>query len=166
MAAKKASKLQPTKNDLPQKTRAAVIPLLQQSLAEAFDLLSHAKQAHWNIKGPNFISLHKLFDEIAETVTEYVDELAERLVELGGLAHGTVKAAAKASKLPDYPLEITQEKKHIQALLASLAAYAKNVRADIDAADQAGDADTADLFTEISRGIDKYVWFVEAHMQN
>lgn len=164
MSVPETTRLRPTSNDLSEKTRSDSVVLLQQSLAEALDLYSHAKQAHWNVKGPNFISLHKLFDDIGGVMIEYIDEIAERLVELGGLAQGTVKEAAKVSKLPEYPPGITQEGDHVKGLLASLSVFAKSTRAGIDAAALAGDADTADLFTEISRGIDKYVWFVEAHL--
>jgi starvation-inducible DNA-binding protein len=152
-----------TKNDLPENTRAAVIAILNARLADAVDLMHQAKQAHWNVKGPSFIALHKLFDEIVDAVEEYMDLIAERVVQLGGVAEGTIQAAGKRSALKEYPLELSAEREHVEALSSSLAMFGKSVRQAIDQTDELGDCDTADLFTEISRGVDKYLWFVEAH---
>jgi starvation-inducible DNA-binding protein len=154
-----------TRNDLPEAVRKSAIGLLQPRLADASDLIMQAKQAHWNVKGPHFFSLHELFDKIAEDFEGYADDLAERIVQLGGVAEGTVQAVAKATSLPAYPVQASQGKEHIEALAASLAAFAKAVRQAIDAAAEAKDIDTADLFTEVSRGVDKWLWFVEAHQQ-
>lgn len=151
--------------DLSNDVRGKVIPLLQARLADAIDLQSQAKQAHWNVKGPSFISLHQLFDQVAEHAEAAVDELAERIVQLGGVAEGTVRAAAARSTLGEYPFDIATGMDHVRALTLSLATFGKGVRQAIDAASQAGDADTADLFTEISRAADKDLWFVEAHLQ-
>src|SRR5262249_26098194 len=129
------------------------------------DLHLQAKQAHWNVKGPSFIALHELFDKVAEESNEYVDDVAERIVALGGTAHGTVAVVNKHSQLPAYPLEISNGRDHVEALSTALATAGKAVRAAIDESDDLGDADTADLFTGISRGIDKSLWFVEAHIQ-
>lgn len=152
-----------TKNSLDAKTRQKVTELLQDRLVDAIDLQTQLKQAHWNIKGPHFIGLHKLFDEINEDVEEYVDELAERAVQLGAIVHGTARAVAKGSSLKEYPLDIIADHDHVQAVSDALALFGKLVREAIDKADSAGDKDTADLFTEVSRGIDKWLWFVEAH---
>ena len=154
-----------TKNSFPEKNRVQIIGLLQGHLAEATDLMLQAKQAHWNVKGPSFIALHELFDKISEDTEEYVDLMAERIVQFGGVAEGTVRAAAKRSTLPDYSLTISQGKEHVQALSHSLAYYGERVRNAINEADELGDKSTADIFTEISRGVDKYLWFVEAHLQ-
>ncbi|HEV2692998.1 MAG TPA: DNA starvation/stationary phase protection protein Dps [Verrucomicrobiae bacterium] len=154
-----------TKNDLSEKTRGAMIELLNQELANVIDLSLQTKQAHWNVKGPHFIALHELFDDINEDVASYVDEVAERAVQLGGIAKGTIGAVATATKLPSYPLTISDGIAHVEALSEVLAVFGRGVRKAIDTASQAGDADTADLFTEISRGIDKWLWFVEAHLQ-
>lgn len=156
--------MHPTKNDLSAGLRAQVAALLADRLAELIDLQLQAKQAHWNVKGPNFIALHELFDDIAGEVMGFVDDVAERIVALGGTAEGTLAAVARRSNLPAYPLEITRGKDHVSALSMSLAAAAKSVRAAIDQADQLGDKDTADLFTGISRALDKQLWFVEAHL--
>jgi starvation-inducible DNA-binding protein len=153
-----------TKNDLPDKTRAAVVAILNVRLADSIDLMHQAKQAHWNVKGPSFIALHKLFDEIVDTAEEYMDLLAERVVQLGGTAEGTIQVAAKRTALQEYPLHIVGEREHVEALSSGLAAYGKSARRAIDQADELGDKDTADIFTEISRGVDKYLWFVEAHL--
>ena len=160
-----ARPLWPTQNDLPEKVRRGAIELLNQQLADALDLRLQAKQAHWNVKGPNFIALHELFDEVVEELEEYVDEIAERAVELGGTALGTVRVAAKASRLREYPLDIASGREHVMALSGQLAEFGKAARAAFDTAARLGDADTSDLFTEVSRGVDKLLWKVEAHEQ-
>lgn len=154
-----------TKNSFPEKSRQQIITILQQNLADATDLMLQAKQAHWNVKGPSFIALHELFDKVSEDSEEYVDLMAERIVQYGGVAEGMVRVAAKRSRLPEYPLGIAQGREHVQALSQSLASFGENLRNAIDQADELGDKDTADIFTEISRGVDKYLWFVEAHNQ-
>ena len=153
-----------THNDLPARTRSGMIPVLNARLADTIDLLHQAKQAHWNVKGRNFIALHKLFDEIAAEAAEHMDLIAERAVQLGGTAEGTIQLAARRSELEPYPLEIIDEQDHVAAMSAALAAYGKRVRQAIDESDELEDKDTADLFTEISRGADKYLWFVESHL--
>ncbi len=159
------SSLHPTHNDLPEATRRKVIALLNQHLADIFDLNSQVKQAHWNIKGPSFIALHLLFDEAAGEILELVDEIAERAVQLGGIALGTARSAAKNSRLAEYPLDISDGMAHVKALSKALASYGKLARAAIDEADDLGDADTADLFTQVSRTLDTLLWKVEAHQQ-
>lgn len=154
-----------TKNDLPRKIREQVSSLLQERLSEAVDLVTHAKQAHWNVKGPSFIALHELFDKIYANSGEHVDLIAERILQLGGTAEGTARVVAKRSKLPEYPLAIATGAQHVEALSRSLAAFGEAIRRSIDRADELGDKDTADLFTEISRVVDKDLWFVEAHAQ-
>jgi len=158
-----SSKLGSTQNDLPNKTRLDIVILLNQHLADAIDLAYQAKQAHWNVKGPSFIALHELFDEVVEEIEEYVDEIAERAVELGGTALGTVRVSAGRSRLSEYPLDISSGRAHVKALSGALANFGKTSRAAIDATAALGDADTADLFTEVSRGVDKLLWKVEAH---
>ncbi|MGH8362746.1 MAG: DNA starvation/stationary phase protection protein Dps [Gammaproteobacteria bacterium] len=154
-----------TKNSFPEKSRTQAIGILQQSLADATDLMHQAKQAHWNVKGPGFIALHELFDKIADAAADYADLIAERIMQFGGTAEGTVRMAAKRSRLPEYPLNITQGREHVQALAQALANFGESARRAIDQADELGDKETADIFTEISRGVDKYLWFVEAHNQ-
>lgn len=154
-----------TKNDLPAEIRTQVVDLLNQRLADCIDLQTQCKQAHWNVKGPSFIGLHKLFDDISSDVEEYVDLLAERVVQLGGVAEGTVRCAAERSSLHEYPLDISAGREHVDALSSALAQFGRVCREGIEATDELGDADTADILTEISRGIDKWLWFVEAHQQ-
>ena len=154
-----------TKNDLPESARVKVIELLNARLADCKDLQTQIKQAHWNVKGPNFIGLHELFDKINEAVDEYVDEIAERAVQLGGVAEGTARVVAKRSTLPEYPLNIADGRAHVDALSSALAAFGKVARKAIAESNDLGDLDTADLFTEVSRGTDKWLWFVEAHLQ-
>lgn len=159
------SRLFPTKNDLPEATRARVADLLNQRLADCIDLQTQCKQAHWNVKGPTFIALHKLFDEINEEVEEYVDLLAERVVQLGGIADGTARSVAERSTLAEYPRLLTSGEGHVDALSSALATFASGTRKAIDQVDQLEDADSVDILTEISRGVDKWLWFVEAHLQ-
>jgi starvation-inducible DNA-binding protein len=154
-----------TKIDLPEKLRRNVIVILNDRLAYAIDLHSQVKQAHWNVKGPHFIALHELFDKISDAVLEQIDEIAERVTSLGGTAEGTVAVASKRSKLKNYPLSITAGKDHLFYLSTQLSVYGKVVREAIADSDELGDADTADLFTGISRDVDKYLWFIEAHLQ-
>ena len=138
--------------------RGGAIELLNQQLADALDVALQAKQAHWNVKGPSFIALHELFDEVVDELFEHADDLAERAVELGGTAFGAARGAAKTSRLPEYPLDIGSGREHVMALSGALATFGASARAGIDAANALGDGDTADLFTEISRGVDKLLW--------
>lgn len=163
--AKDGPKLYRTGNDLSKDTRVKVIALLNTRLADAVDLHMQMKQAHWNVKGPNFIGLHELFDKIHAATGKYVDEIAERAVQLGGVAYGTVRMASESTELPEYPNDIAEGASHVHAVANVLSSFAHEIRSSIDKADDLDDADTADLFTEISRGIDKWLWFVEAHGQ-
>ncbi len=158
--------LHKTRIDIAEQSRLKVTALLNQQLADGFDLFSQTKQAHWNVKGPHFIALHELFDKIAGDLPEFIDELAERITALGGTANGTSRMAASASKLPEYPADLTDGADHLKALIDRWAAYAASTRAAIDAADKADDKTTADLFTQISGTIDKDLWFLEAHLQS
>ena len=151
--------------DLPTRTRAAMIGLLNQELADTADLYSQTKQAHWNVKGIHFYQLHLLFDQLAEKRQGEADELAERATELGGYALGTVRMAAASSRLPEIPTDINAGVDYVRALVERYGIHANNTRAAIDEADESGDKDTADLFTEISRELDKDLWFLQAHLQ-
>jgi len=142
-----------------------MINLLNQHLADAFDLYSQTKQAHWNVKGLQFIALHELFDKLAEDLEEAIDDMAERVTALGGTALGTVRIAAASSRIAEYPPDITDGLQHVEALAERFGRLAGTVRSAIDTATEAGDADTADLFTEVSRMLDKNLWFLEAHVQ-
>lgn len=150
-------------HDLPEAVRLKIIPLLNQQLADAIDLALQAKQAHWNVKGPQFVSLHALFDDAAGTLGDLVDELAERAVELGGVADGTLQAVAGATRLPPYDRTLLAGTDHLRAFGAATAEFARTGRAAIDAAAALGDATTADLFTEVSRSADKLLWQLSAH---
>ena len=153
-----------TKIDIDGGSRQKLIDMLNARLADASDLKSQAKQAHWNVKGMNFFQLHELFDAVATIVEGHVDLIAERITTLGGAAYGTVRQASQKSSLSEYPLEITDGTAHVDALSTALADFGKRVRANIDESSELGDQDTADLFTEVSREIDKQLWFVEAHI--
>jgi len=161
----KQQELYQTLNDLPQQTRVELVEMLNHSLADAVDLSTQMKQAHWNVKGPSFIGLHKLFDEVHEGVESYVDSIAERLVQLGGIAEGTARMASSRTKLEEYPLDQKDGMAHATSVSKALSAFGKEARLSIEKASELKDADTADLFTEISRGIDKWLWFVESHTQ-
>ena len=150
-----------TRNDLPLATRTQAVRLLNARLADAIDLGTRTKHAHWNVNGPNFIALH---DQLAEHTEERIDTIAERATALGGSAHGTLAAAARASSLKPYPENLSEGVAHVRALATALAAFGAGVRAAIDAADKFGDKDSADLFTGISRAVDKDLWFLEAHL--
>ena len=154
-----------TKNDLAKENRENLVEMLNARLADAIDLKTQAKQAHWNVKGPHFIGLHELFDQVATAVEADVDLIAERVTALGGTALGTARVVAQKSSLAEYPLEIVDGTSHVDALSTAMADFNKKVRANIDDADEAGDANTADLLTGISREMDKLLWFVEAHVQ-
>lgn len=154
-----------TRIDIPEASREKIVELLNARLADTFDLYSHLKQAHWNVKGSDFIQLHELYDEIAADVLEHIDEIAERATALGGLALGTVRLAATATTLDEYPLDAVAGMDTVEAIADRLAAYAASVRAAIETALELDDQDTADLFIEVSRALDKHLWFVEAHLQ-
>ena len=160
-----APKMYETENDISLDRRTQLNALLNQRLASAVDLQMQMKQAHWNVKGPSFIGLHELFDKVAEAVEGYVDEIAERIVQLGGVAEGTVRMAAARTRLTEYSPEISEGTAHVEGVARALSTFGKEARNTINEADELDDADTADLFTEISRGIDKWLWFVEAHSQ-
>lgn len=163
--AAEAPKMYETENDISQERRMELNALLNRRLSDAVDLQMQMKQAHWNVKGPSFIGLHELFDKVAEAVEGYVDQIAERIMQLGGTAEGTVRMAASRTRLPEYPPAIADGIAHVEAVARALSTFGKEARTTIDEANALGDADTADLFTEISRGIDQWLWFVEAHSQ-
>ena len=157
--------LYPTRSDLPESKRSTVIELLNQTLAATIDLWSQIKQAHWNVKGPNFYQLHLLFDAVASETYEYIDTLAERATALAGEARGTVRMSANSSFLPEYPTLPISEKEHIVALAERISAYLKHVRQGIDKTNELDDEATNDIYIEIARGLDQKLWFIEAHLQ-
>jgi starvation-inducible DNA-binding protein len=151
---------------LPEDARAKIVVTLNEHLADSFDLLSQVKQAHWNVKGADFWQLHKLFDEVAARAAEWVDLIAERVTALGGYATGTARMAAAASSLPEFPTDITDSMDYVRVVADRVAAFSNSCRVAIAATDELGDANTADLFTEISRCADTYLYFLEAHLQH
>ncbi len=154
------------RNDLRSNAKITAIGLLNARLAEAIDLALVTKQAHWNIRGPRFIALHEMLDGFRSELDGHVDTMAERVVQLGGSAMGTLQAVAAASPLAAYPTDIYKEQDHLAALTERYARVANSVRLAIDEAAEAGDADTADIFTGFSRALDKSLWFLEAHLQD
>ena len=155
--------MHPTRNTLDAAKRGKSVVLLGSALIHALDLERQAKQAHWNVRGPNFKALHELFDEIAQQAEDLSDLLAERMVALGGTPDGRVSTVAQRSTLAAHPLEAQDGAAHIEALAGAIAAFGTLARAAIDDAAGWGDADTADVFTELSRDLDKSLWLVEAH---
>lgn len=160
------AKLLPTKNDLPANTKHVVIDMLNARLADSIDLALAIKQAHWNVKGPNFIAIHEFFDTLRQAIDPLVDEMAERVAQLGGVALGTVQDVGKTTKLEPYPTDIHAASDHIKALVERFGMVANTVRKNIDESEEAGDADTADLFTGVSRKLDESLWFLESHLQS
>lgn len=165
MATMTKSKMFATRIDIEQEAREELVAILNQQLADAFVLFSHTKQAHWNVKGMDFIQLHELFDELAELVLGYVDMMAERITALGGTALGTVQMANGATRLEDLPADMAGGEAFVEAIADRFAQHAAKVREAIDTADQLGDMGTSDLFTEIVRGLDKSLYFLEAHLR-
>ena len=155
-----------TKIDIPPTQREPLIWLLNERLADLIHLQRQAKQAHWNVRGPNFLSLHKLFDELAEVLDEHIDEVAERIAALGGIAEVTLAVVAKRTTLAAYPLHITSGRDHVDTVSTSIATAGRSVRAAIDRAAELGDANTADLFTGLSRNLDKHLWFLDAQLES
>lgn len=162
---KTAQRTYTTRIDLPADVRQKSIELLNKSLAATVDMWTQTKYAHWNVKGERFYQLHLLFDEIAGELDDYIDLVAERITALGGTAMGTLRMAAQASPLSEYNTDAVDGQEHLVALADHLAAYAKLMRDGIARSDEFDDANTADLFTEISRNVDKRLWFLDAHMQ-
>ena len=154
-----------TKNSMPESTRAQMVDLLNSCLATCLDAGMNSKQAHWNVKGPNFIALHELFDQIYQSFSGYSDLIAERLVQLGGIAEGTAQFASKKSCIKEYPVALSEGHSHIEYLSDTLSGAGAQIQKGINSCNEVRDADTADILTEISRGIDKHLWFVEAHLQ-
>ena len=160
-----APQMYATENDISLSRRTEINALLNQRLASAVDLQLQMKQAHWNVKGPSFIALHELFDKVSEAVEDYVDLIAERIVQLGGIAEGTVRSSVARSRLAEYPLTVADGMAHVEAVARAISTFGQEVRGTIEEAGALDDADTADLMTEVSRGLDKWLWFVEAHSQ-
>jgi starvation-inducible DNA-binding protein len=154
----------PTRNTLAPEIRAKSISLLNQMLADTFDLMSQTKFAHWNVKGMNFIAVHELFDDLAEKIEEHVDTIAERATALGGVAMGTARQASAMSRVEEFPAGVHKSADVLAAVAERYAAVGKSAREAIDKADEFGDADTADLFTALSREIDQALYFIEGHL--
>ena len=153
-----------TRIDLPPDVRMGMIGLLNARLADATDYVLSIKQAHWNVKGREFIALHEMLDEMFAQAVEYADLMAERAVALGGQARGTLQAAADGTTLAAFPQESNSITDLLTALAVNCAKFVKEVRAAAEQATKEEDLGTADLFTEVSRGLDKQLWYFEAHL--
>lgn len=153
-----------TKIDISQKKRSQICDILNQHLANAIDLQTQCKQAHWNVRGHSFYSLHLLFDKISEDVEGYVDMIAERVGQLGGQAYGTIQSVQEHTQLAEYPADLVDSMQHVEALSNALAKFGTGVRKAVDETDDLDDEGTSDMFTEVSRGIDSWLWMVESHL--
>ena len=158
------TRLHQSRIDLPESQRMQVIELLNRGMAMTLDLYTQVKQAHWNVRGKDFFQLHEMFDLFATELLPFVDEQAERVTALAGTPMGTIRMASQATELPDYPADLSDGMEHVAALADRYAIFARVLRESIDKADEAGDKDTADLFTAISRAADMRLWFLEAHL--
>jgi starvation-inducible DNA-binding protein len=154
-----------TRIDLPEKSRRKLVDLINARLADAIDLKLSAKHAHWNVKGPRFISLHELFDRLAAALDAPIDDMAERITALGGTADGTIGLVSRRTSLDPYPAGIDNGAGHVEALAAAVAAFGRGIRKAIGQAGKLGDEGTADLFTGLSQEVDKQLWLLEAHQQ-
>src|SRR6195256_2297085 len=154
-----------THNDLSSNAKSVSIGILNARLADAIDLALLTKQAHWNIKGPQFIALHEMIDGFRTELDDHVDTMAERAVQLGGTALGTTQAVAGSTTLAPYPTDIYAANDHLAALIERYAKVGSAVRGAIDETANAGEADTADLSNAFSVALDKALWFLEAHLQ-
>ena len=154
-----------TRIDLPAQTREQVNTMLNQQLADMFDLYSQTKQAHWNMRGSDFYQLHKLFDELAEELLEDIDLVAERISALGGVAMGTVHMSAQSSRLPEFPGRMVLSMSSVEVLAVRYASLAETTRSAINIASERQDETTANLLQDVSHQLDKSLWFLEAHLQ-
>jgi starvation-inducible DNA-binding protein len=154
-----------TSIDLPAEARTKLIQMLNQQLADTFDLFSQTKQAHWNVKGPQFYQLHVLYDEMAEHLLEHIDNIAERITALGGTAMGTARMAATSSRLQDFPQDAIDSLDNVRALAQCYAMLTESTREGIDISEQLKDMTTNDLLIDVTRDLDKFLWFLEAHLQ-
>jgi starvation-inducible DNA-binding protein len=154
-----------TRIDIDTDARQELIDLLNQQLADASDLFTQTKQAHWNVKGMDFMQLHLLFDDLAKHPRNHADTIAERVGALGGMAMGTARMAAANSTLPEYPADVIEGKAVVEVMAERWAAYAASTRAAIRRSGELDDPTTEDLFTELSREIDESLYFLEAHLQ-
>ena len=164
-AAGQHQRMHRTRNDTKGNAKQVALQTLQARLADGIDLALVIKQAHWNLKGPEFIGVHLMLDGFRDQMDDYNDKVAERITQLGGTARGTTQSVTEETKLAAYPLDIYTIGDHLAALIDRYATYAHAVRENIDETDEAGAPDTAALFTEVSRGVDKQLWFLEAHVQ-
>jgi len=151
--------------DLSETKRVQLIERCNACLAEAVDLQLHCKHAHWNVKGPNFIALHQLFDQINESVEDYIDLIAERAVQLGGIANSTAHVVTTWAHMPEKDTRSVSERDYVHSLSEALASFGEIARNAVSKSNEHGDAASADIFTEISRGVDKWLWMVGAHLQ-
>jgi starvation-inducible DNA-binding protein len=149
---------------LPEEVRTKIANALNARLADGLDLHSQIKVAHWNIKGPQFASLHPLFETFAVSLAAHNDEMAERAVTLGGKAYGTARHVVKTSKLPDYPQDTTRDMEHVKLLAERIEKFLEGAREARGLSEKLGDSDTFDLLTGIISEFEKHAWFLRASL--
>jgi len=154
----------PSSVGVPENNRQALVALLNARLADSSDLRSQVKWAHWNVKGLHFIQLHELFDSVASHLEEQTDTVAERITALGGVANGTIREAAAKSGLKEVDFTASDGPSMLKFLVHNVAHHANAMRQAVQESDDLGDAITADLFTQITRELDKDLGFLEAHL--
>lgn len=155
----------PNRVALSDEVKKNVVGVMQERLAEATDMYSQAKFAHWNVKGDNFYQLHLVFDQVAKVIGDQIDPIAERLTQLGGVANGTVRQSAMSSKIPEYPVETINGMDHVRALADSLGHYCQELREASDKIDDIGDEPTSDFFNGLIVEAEEQLYFLESHLE-
>jgi starvation-inducible DNA-binding protein len=158
-------RMYPNRVALSEDTKTQVVQVMQERLAEATDMYSQAKFAHWNVKGDNFYQLHLVFDQVAEVIGKQIDPIAERITQLGGVANGTVRQAACVSRIPEYPVDTTAGMDHVRALADSLGHYCQELRQASDKIDDIGDGPTSDFFNQLIVEAEEQLYFLESHLE-
>ncbi len=159
------SKMYPNRVALSDEQKKKVVEVMQERLAEALDMYSQAKFAHWNVKGDNFYQLHLVFDKVAETIFPQIDAIAERLTQLGGVANGTVRQAAQSSQIPEYDVMLVAGMDHVAALANALGSYCQALREASDKIDEIDDPPTADFFKQLDVEAEEVLYFLESHLE-
>ncbi len=164
-ATKIVDRMYPNRVALSDDIKKQVCEVLQQPLAEALDMYSQAKFAHWNVKGDNFYQLHLVFDHVADVIFEQIDPIAERITQLGGVANGTVRQSACSSTIAEYPVETVAGMDHVRALADSLGHYCQQLRDASDKVDEIGDKPTSDFFNQLIVDAEEQLYFLESHLE-
>jgi len=160
----KKQKMVPTALDMATENRKKLAAILNQTLADMSDLKSHAKQAHWNLRGENFVSYHKLADKVADEADAAADSVAERCAQIGGYVYGLLSHAAKNTTVPAFPEDVNDEEDCMDALLESVSHICGTCRKNIAATQDLSDYATSDMYIDITRAFDKLAWMLNASL--